>query len=409
MKTSIVTFCLAPLALGAKCGFPNSTTTLPNTTSYHNATTFTHPGLLHTDSDFDRIKGFVNKQREPMYTGWLKLVNHTYSEYTPSAKDTVCRGSGGDCTENYPSLYRDAAAAYTNAIYWKVTGSTVYADVAAAILDAWSSTMTAIDGTSDKYLASGLYGYQLANAGEILRTYSGWKGLTNLTTLLETVFYPMNHNFLVNHNDAEIDHYWANWDLCNLASMYAIGVLSDNVTMANEAVTYFKSGQGNGAIEKAIWITYNETGSGKVLGQNQEAGRDQGHATLDFALLGAFAQQAYNQGVDLFGYLNNRILAGSEYVSKYNLGYSVPYTTYNNSDVSQPIISNSSRGTIRPINELLYAHYSTLKGLNASWTGAYRDLVVDESGGAEGGGGDYGTTSGGYDQLGFGTILYRLE
>lgn len=87
----------------------------------------------------------------------------------------------------------------------------------------------------------------------------------------------------------------------------------------------------------------------------------------------------------------------------------MPYSTYNNSDVSQPVISNSSRGTIRPINELLYAHYSSLKGLNASWTGAYRDLVVDESGGAEGGGGDYGTTSGGYDQLGFGTILYRLE
>ena len=61
------------------------------------------------------------------------------------------------------------------------------------------------------------------------------------------------------------------------------------------------------------------------------------------------------------------------------------------------------------MGELLYAHYSSLKGLNASWTGAYRDYVLDQSGGAEGGGGDYGTNSGGYDQLGFGTILYRLE
>lgn len=61
------------------------------------------------------------------------------------------------------------------------------------------------------------------------------------------------------------------------------------------------------------------------------------------------------------------------------------------------------------MNELLYAHYSVVKGLNASWTGAYRDLVVEQSGGAEGGGGDYGPNSGGYDQLGFGTILYRRE
>lgn len=97
-------------------------------------------------------------------------------------------------------------------------------------------------------------------------------------------------------------------------------------------------------------------------------------------------------------------------MAKYNLGYDVPYTTYDNSDdVNQTVISASSRGTVRPIGELLFAHYSSLKGLNASWTGAYRDYVLGESGGAEGGGGDYGTTSGGYDQLGFGTILFRLE
>lgn len=38
-----------------------------------------------------------------------------------------------------------------------------------------------------------------------------------------------------------------------------------------------------------------------------------------------------------------------------------------------------------------------------------RDYIVESSGGAEGGGGDYGPNSGGYDQLGYGTLLYRLE
>ncbi|KAK6068243.1 hypothetical protein SCUP234_10231 [Seiridium cupressi] len=375
---------------------------------------FTHPGLLHTKADFTRIQGFVNDETSPMYAGWQKLASHADDSYTPSPQETVCRGAGGDCTENYSSLYIDASAAYVNAIYWKVTGSTSHADAAANILDAWSSTMKHIDGTSDKYLASGLYGYQLANAGEILRDYSGWSGLTDLISMLRNVFYPMNHDFLINHNDAEIDHYWANWDFCNLVTMYAIGVLSDNTTMANEAVNYFKTGGGNGAIKKAIWVTYTESGSAKILGQGQEAGRDQGHATLDFALLGALAQQTNNQGVDLFGYLDNLILAGyslsSEYMAKYNLGYNVPYTTYNNSDnVTQTVISASERGTVRPMGELLFAHYSSLKGLNASWTGAYRDFVLEQSDGAEGGGGDYGSTSGGYDQLGFGTILYRLK
>jgi hypothetical protein len=96
-------------------------------------------------------------------------------------------------------------------------------------------------------------------------------------------------------------------------------------------------------------------------------------------------------------------------MAKYNVGKDVPYSTYTNSDVTQTVIGTNSRGNIRPMGELLYAHYGSLKGLNASWTKAYRDLVVSNGGGAEGGGGDYGPNSGGYDQLGFGTVLYRLE
>jgi hypothetical protein len=99
----------------------------------------------------------------------------------------------------------------------------------------------------------------------------------------------------------------------------------------------------------------------------------------------------------------------AEYAAKYNLGFNVPYTTYQNSDVTQTVISNNSRGGIRPAWELIYAHYGVLKGLNASWSQQYRDLVVTRGGGAEGGGGDYGSNSGGYDQLGFGTLLYRLK
>lgn len=107
--------------------------------------------------------------------------------------------------------------------------------------------------------------------------------------------------------------------------------------------------------------------------------------------------------------LTNLIDDRAEYVAKYNLGYDVPYTTYTNSDVTQTVISNNSRGDIRPIWELLYAHYGVLDGLNASWSEQYRDLVVSDGSGAEGGGGDYGTTSGGFDQLGHGTLLYRLD
>ena len=53
--------------------------------------------------------------------------------------------------------------------------------------------------------------------------------------------------------------------------------------------------------------------------------------------------------------------------------------------MNQTVISNSSRGDIRPIWELLYNHYGVLKGLNVTYTEAYRNRVVQDGSGAEGG------------------------
>ncbi|GKZ33112.1 hypothetical protein AbraIFM66950_002890 [Aspergillus brasiliensis] len=421
-----VVFSLLAAISSARQGAPQVSNRDASQASSSRSTTseFIHPGLLHTASDFARIAEKVSSNTEPWLTGWYKLTNSSNInlDYTPSPKSIVYRGADGTHTENYASLFKDIAAAYAMAIYWKVTGNTSYADVVVNILDEWSSTLTDISGTTDLYLAAGIYGYEFANVAEIMRTYSGWPtaNLTRFTDMMVDVFYPINHDFLLNHHGAAVDHYWANWDLCNIASILSIGVLSDNQTMYDEGLTYFKSGEGNGQIEKAIWKLYQV--DGEALGQGQEAGRDQGHSMLDFALLGPIAQTTYNQGTDLFEYLDNRILAGvryveltknyfsAEYVAKYNLGNDVPYTTYNNSDdVNQTTISNSSRGDIRPIWELFYNHYGILKGLNVTYTKAYRDMVVDDGSGAEGGGGDYGTTSGGYDQLGYGTLMYTLE
>lgn len=169
-----------------------------------------HPGLLHTDDDFNRIRGYVEDAAEPWLTGWNKLAARANSSYEPNAAETVCRGASWCVPQNYPDLYRDAAAAYANAVYWKVTGETANGDAAASILDAWSSTLTTVTGSSDKYLAAGLYGYQLANAAEILRDYEGWDGLTATVDMMQSVFLPLNSDFLVAHNGAVIDHYWAN-------------------------------------------------------------------------------------------------------------------------------------------------------------------------------------------------------
>lgn len=87
----------------------------------------------------------------------------------------------------------------------------------------------------------------------------------------------------------------------------------------------------------------------------------------------------------------------------------VPFTEYDNPDQGNMSgISPASRGNVRAGFELLYAHYNDIRGLDASWTKAYVDYVNNATGGVEGGGGNYGSNSGGYDYLGFGTLMYRL-
>lgn len=275
-------------------------------------TAFVHPGALHTAQDFERINTHVANADEPWNTTWTLLTESSYaqSSYQPRQQETVYRGANGVNAENYPNLYHDAAAAYQLAIRWRISNDTSYADAAINILSSWALTLTTIDGTSDKFLASGLYGYQLANAAELMTDYSGWDkdNKTATANMLTNVFASMNAVFLKDHNTQDYYHYYANWDQCNLASLIAIGIFTDNQTMYDDAVNYVRTGPSNGALPVFAIANYTESGSGKVLTQGQEAGRDQGHSTLDAVLFGVIAQQAYNQGDDLFAEYSNEIL-----------------------------------------------------------------------------------------------------
>ncbi|MEZ0484442.1 cellulose binding domain-containing protein [Fibrella aquatica] len=366
---------------------------------------FVHPGLLHKQVDFDRMKTKVDAGAQPWKAGWDVLVANSNSSltrnFTNPVPATIYRGFNGTNPENYASLFRDAAAAYQTALRWKVTGDDAYANKSIAILNAWAAGMTTISGTADRFLLAGIQGYQLANAAEIMRSYSGWApaDFTRFQNWMLTVWYPMNHDFLVNHNGACISNYYANWDLCNMASILSIGVLCDRRDIYNEAIEYFKNGAGTGSIRNLIPFLYGD------LGQWQESGRDQGHTVLGVALAGSFCEMAWSQGDDLYGYDDNRMLKGFEYIAKYNLGYEVPFTTYRNCiGVVQTIVSEDQRGNLRPVWEMVYNHYVNRKGLSAPYSARFAQLVRPE-----GGGGNYGPNSGGYDQLGFGTLTFSLD
>src|SRR5690625_7586234 len=63
-------------------------------------------------------------------------------------------------------LALDVHAAYQNALRWRLTGAPEHGAAAVGILNGWASTLSAISGNADRFLAAGIYGYQLANAAE---------------------------------------------------------------------------------------------------------------------------------------------------------------------------------------------------------------------------------------------------
>lgn len=383
-----------------------------------------HPGGLHSAEDLLRAKAKVANGESPWIDGWNKLLENNHFQapasvtivadennlpnttVAPNPTVKIIRGGGTIWEEehdNYNNAANQAHAAYHYALAWKITGDVKYAQASINILNAWAATCKSINGDSNMSLAAGLYGYQFANAGELMRDYSNWESdkFKAYQQWMVDVFYVANHDFIVRHHGAPVLNYWANWGLANLASMLSIGILSDRRDIYNEAVDYLLNGDGNGCLKRAIVHVFDGDNAG--LAQIQESGRDQGHSTLVIGLLGIIAQMTYNQGDDFFGYNNNVILKASEYVAKYNVAMlDVPFVEYNGFHGLHTEIS-SDRGTTRPMYEVLYWHYARVKNVEPQWL-QYTLMGVNqmrpEVGAQTGNGG------GAFDLLGYGTLMY---
>ncbi|CAH0027153.1 unnamed protein product [Clonostachys rhizophaga] len=370
---------------------------------------FTHPGLLVTSEDVSRAKKHIDAKQDPWYGSWEKLAASKYSSstYQANPSKTIDRPSNGEL------MWRDAAAAFNLALQWKISGDTAFADASVKILLAWAETFQGFDGGDDRYLSAGLQGYQFANTAELLRDYEPFAkaDLSTVGAFLTSQFLAVNEFFLDHKAPSEHNHkhFYANWELSNLASMMAIAVVTENTTAWDYAINYFKNGSGNGAINNAIVYIVDEPGTGRPLGQGQESGRDQGHSALNQQVLAVIGQQAWNQGEDLFSYNDSRILKGAEYFARYNLGNDVPFVEYTNGIVTHTEVSSASRGATRPTWELLYHHYVGVKKLDAPWTKAYLNKTLEEYGGFEPGSGAMGEGSGRFDGLGWGSLLYRVD
>lgn len=429
----------------------------PTTPDVNATYTFNHPCAMYTADDFARVKAELTGNTIPEVTqAFAALKSSPYSSLSrmPEPQELIVRGDPkgtGIDKENYAYAMRDAAAAYQTALIWKLSGDEAYAKKSIEIMNAWALKCKKITSNdANQVLAAGAQGYTFACAAEMMLGYSGWNAgdVAKFKQWMLDVFAPKNKDFL-EHKDANTcaKHYWSNWDLVNICSYMAIGILTENSDMVNYVVNYFYKGAGNGCINYLITGDFlqDPLGSGEMLAQDQESGRDQGHAQMSAMVTANLAQMAYSlyeqnklnadaAKLDFFAANDNALLKLGEYVALSNLrsgtdnankegqwlvsATKMPFNKLeyclgcscrdkNHSAVHTSLADDTGRGSARPGWEIYYNHYAKVKGLSSGFI--YVKQMADKMR-PECGPGDsrYGNNSGAFDQLGWSTLmLYR--
>ena len=416
---------------------------------------FRHPGGLHTNADFERIKAQLAAGNEKVTKAYNILKNAEFAQPTCATwpVENIIRGGGSG--QNYINAARGATIAYQNALRWKIEGNEACAKHAVDVLMAWANTCKGIGGDSNFALAGGLYGYEFAQAAELMRDYEGWKAkdFETFKRWMLDLWYPTimrfqrsrndtwrNWRYDANHGGQRPGHYWSNWGLCNTLALMSVGILCDDVFIYNQAMSYYKYDQAELAKANYPWPwapentetdKYNgglneyidnlvphvaeyagETGAYGKVGQMQETGRDQGHAQMAAGLAVDICQTAWNQGDDLYSYHDNRIAAGLEFQAAYNFDgrEDLPWANYHYTDCHsawhqawvQEGPNGGSRGEIRPYWARVIGHYEGVKGVKMPFSEiALEKMGID--------GGPTGAVSGPYDHMGYSVLTCTYD
>ena len=357
------------------------------------ARSFNHPGILHSEESLARISELVKNDVWPAI-GSYRLLNcepESSSAYVMQGPFQYISRAGKYGYTKSP-CEDDFNSAYYNALLWNITGDRRHADKAMEIIRSYARTLEKIC-PGDAPLCAGLQGFILVNAAEIMRyTYragqfqGGWTDDDTRQTeqMFRNVFLPVLEKFY-----AVPPYSNGNWGIAVTKALIGIAVFLNDGAMYDKAVDFFYHGDDNGSLPNYIAPT----------GQIQESGRDQAHCMLGIGCLAEIAEVAWNQGDDLYGALDNRIMAGCEYLSKANLGYDVPFFTWKDKTgkySNWKTLGQAGMGEFRAVFELPYNHYVERRHLSMPYTRMVLGRIRPEGAGFT------------CDNPGFGSLLFYL-
>lgn len=363
------------------------------------AMTFTHPGIGLTKAMLDKMRNKVRAYEEPWATAFVKYAATTGTHPTMrildpnDTRDYVNIPSGGSGSDGYNivrNMEQDAETAFTQVIMWFVTGNEVYRQNAMNLIREWSK-VESIGSIYDEQIRVSLAVYSFSMAADILRSSP-----SNTTAYDWTVTDTANFTHFLSIMRSKYDRYthWMNQHSMCAEALMASSVFLDNpadyAIAVKRATTNPELGgnydfsdpsnphNSDGSIIAQIRaVIYNASTGAAVNPANIEVvemGRDQAHPYGDIDGLSRIAMMAELQGtkvdpaagtvstapnsVTVFHFLNDRLLAGANYLTKYNLFHSVTYIpTYVTSSGSIYSSLAATQGTVYGGISTIYGYY----------------------------------------------------
>ena len=301
-----------------------------------------HPGGWHSEEDLTTIRESIRDRKEPWITGWDLAKNEGPDLNYRANVSSVITGRG--------DLQNQGEAAYRLTMKWVASGDQRYATTAINVINDWVRTVDRFELDRDHTLRLGIGSNNMAQAAEILahgfNGEAGWN--QGDVRAAQRWFKDKIYDPLTNTGPLRS----SNFGTACLSGNMSMAIFCDDSNMLNAQVEAYKFG-------------YRDTDDGccgvsqyifSPTGQAFETQRDQGHVQGGIAHLVETALSAWNQGVDLVSFENNRLLAGVEYHARYNSGNDdVPFTSniYNPCNIrilgDQSRISSEARGYVSPM------------------------------------------------------------
>ncbi|MFO0954982.1 MAG: alginate lyase family protein [Candidatus Saccharibacteria bacterium] len=299
------------------------------------ASGFVHPGVLVSQSQLDFVKAKIASGQEPWTSAFNKMKSNSLASrtYTPSPVPKLMCSTSVGLGEGFPQagcteMNRDGAATYTQALMYAYTGDITYANNAAKIINAWTSTLkeipydqprtsTGAQAYWQNLLVVGWSTETMTRGAEIIRYTSSAMTPAQITqseTWLKGFIYPFLNSYTAGGN--------GNGGMTWTEAIMNIGVYTNDRAIYDKAVAWYKV-----KMPQLIYLTSDGArpplptdantgkpwswGTGKVdelwryptqwvNGLETETCRDMGHTFMGLGPMSNIAETAYIQGTNNF-------------------------------------------------------------------------------------------------------------